>query len=74
MVVAGGKRKSDESDGEELLGAAEGAEDEVVELLARSEQEAALNGPGGDLHQAAPFRWQIAQSSSHEPLRRRTEP
>jgi hypothetical protein len=56
VVVAGGKGECHEFDGKEFLGAAQDAEDELVELRGRGEQEAAVDGPGGDLHEAASLR------------------
>ena len=71
MVVAGGKGEGDEADRVELLGTAKGPQDDVVELLRGSEQEAAVDGPCGDLDETAPLGWHETELSTHAPLKRR---
>jgi hypothetical protein len=53
--MIGRKGESTDTDGVELLRSTESAEDDLVELRAGGEEKAALDGPAGDLDQAAPL-------------------
>jgi hypothetical protein len=55
VEVIGSKGESTDADGVELLRPAESAEDDLVELVARGEEKAALHGPAGNLDEAAPL-------------------
>jgi hypothetical protein len=51
-----------------LLGSSEHSKDELVELSAGPEQEAALEGSAGDLDQGTAV-WDEAESSAHTPYK-----
>ena len=53
-----------EADAVEVLGAAQDAEHDLVESVARSKEEAALDGPGRDFDEGL-FGWDKAQWSRH---------
>ena len=53
-----------DTDAVELLGAAQDAEHDLVERVARSEEEAAVDGPGGDFDEGL-LAWDKAQWSRH---------
>jgi hypothetical protein len=53
VEVIGDKGESIDADRVELLRPAESAEDDLVELVDRGEEKAALHGPAGDLDEAA---------------------
>jgi hypothetical protein len=55
MEVVGSKGESTDTDRVELLRPSEDAEDDLVELRARGEEKAALEGPAGDLDKTAPL-------------------
>src|ERR1700748_43921 len=49
-----------------LLGPGEGPDDDLVHQGTGTEQEAAVEGPAGDLHKSSPF-WDETESSAHHP-------
>jgi hypothetical protein len=55
MEVVARKGESTDTYGVELLRPAESAEDNLIELIAGGEEKAALDGPAGDLDEAAPL-------------------
>jgi hypothetical protein len=55
--MIGSKGESTDGNGVELLRPAENAEDDLVELRAGGEEKAAVDGPAGDLDEAAPLGW-----------------
>jgi hypothetical protein len=55
VEVIGDKGESTNTNGVELLRPAESAEDDLVGLVAGGEEKAALDGPAGDLDEAAPL-------------------
>jgi hypothetical protein len=55
VEVIGSKGESADTDRVELLRPSKGAEDDLVELRARGEEKAALEGPAGDLDKTAPL-------------------
>jgi hypothetical protein len=64
--MIGQEGKSAAADFVKTLGASEDADDEVVELRTGPEEEAAVEGPAGDLDQGAAFG-DVTESSSHTP-------
>src|SRR6185369_6023449 len=62
---------AEEPDVVEALGAAEDAEGDVIEGVAGGEEEAALDGPAGDLDQGAAF-WDESDRSGHTEARSRS--
>jgi hypothetical protein len=71
MKVVRSEGKGTDANAVELLRPAESAEDQLVELVAGGEEIAALDGPAGDLDEAAPLGRYVAYASSHSERGRR---
>jgi hypothetical protein len=67
VEVGGEEGEGADPDRVALLGSSEHAKDELVELSAGPEQEAALEGSAGDLDQGTAV-WDEAESSAHNPV------
>jgi len=73
VKMIGQEGKSTAADFVKALGAAEDADDDVVELRTGPEKETAVDRPAGDLDQGPAFG-EVTESSSHAQIRRKIAP
>jgi hypothetical protein len=73
VVVVRGAHVATATEFVETLGPPEDADDDLVEVPARPEEETALEGPAGDLDQGTRLR-DVTELSCHAPIRRKTTP